>query len=147
MHMSKGPSKGGTKALRFTFTYTASSLQLQKIDSVQMVVPPSAPISGDSAPGAFTCDLRDGGDATIFRRSMSDPIRTDVEVFSDNPKRSLSRQPVASPTGMFVVVVPDHADAKDVVLSRTPLPHAARGAAAGLAPAPAPQEIARFQVR
>ena len=63
----------------------------------------------------------------------------DAEVFSEDPEHSVARVPVDVPKGVFMVLVPDIPEARDVaVVSSPPGELGARTAAS---------EIARFELR
>ena len=127
------------KAVRMLFSFDGEHLHLVSQQSVAMVVPPSDPVQGNQGQKGFWYELRDEQDRPLYRRVMHNPMREDVEVFSDDPKQSVARHTVPNRKGVFTVVVPDTADGHTVTLSSSPR-------RIQLAHQPA-TEIARFVLR
>jgi hypothetical protein len=127
------------KAIRMIFSFDGEHVQLVSQQSVEMVIPPSDAVEGGEGLKGFWYDLRDAKDRPLYRRVMHNPMREDVEVFSDDPKQSVSRQVVPNRKGVFVVVVPDTDEGHAVTLSSSPR-------RVKLAHQPA-KEIARFTLR
>jgi len=126
-------------AIRLIFSYEGNDIKLESRQRVNMVTPPGEPLESDpQEQSGFWVELRDRAGRTLRRQLLHDPIRYDVEVFSDDPEQSLARIPVERPSGVFVVVVPEMEDADYVALIGTPPEQRA-------ARAPA-REIARFSL-
>jgi hypothetical protein len=104
------------RALRLIFEYDGNQVRLLSRQPVAMVVPPSDPVAGYQGQKGCWCEVLDATGQVLFRRVLHDPIRADVEVFSNDPQRSLSRHPLAHPKGGFAVVVPDLDRAKTLTL-------------------------------
>jgi hypothetical protein len=63
---------------------------------------------------------RHAQDRPLYRRVIHNPMREDVEVFSEDPKQSVARRTVPNRKGVFVVVVPDTEEGHTVTLSGSP---------------------------
>jgi hypothetical protein len=125
-----------TKVVRMIFSFDGEHLHLVSQQSVEMILPPSDPVQGFEGRKGFWYELRDAQDRPLYRRVMHNPMREDVEVFSDDPKQSVARQIVPNRKGVLVVDVPDTEEGHTVILSSSPR-------RAQLAHQPA-REIARF---
>jgi hypothetical protein len=121
------------------FSFDGDQVSLVSQESVEMVVPPSDTIPSAAGQKGFWYELRDAQDRPLYRRVMHQPMREDVEVFSDDPKQTVARQPAPDRKGVFVVLVPDVAEGHTVTLSSSPR-------SVRLAHEPA-KEIARFALR
>ncbi len=145
-------SPGGgepTKAVRLVFSFEGDHLHLISQQSVEMTLPPSDPIEGAEGHTGFWCELRDVQDRPLFRHVMHSPIRQDVEVFSDDPKRSVARQAAPNRKGTFVCLLPDTEEGHAVALFSSPQPRSLPDSGTqvlALARQPA-TEIARFVLR
>lgn len=119
---STGPSAQphGRGAVRLVFEYHGDDVRLISLQHVDMPVPPTDALEGYEGQQGFWAVVRDRDDTTLYCQILHDPIRRDVEVFSDDPERSLARAPVERPTGAFFVVVPDFREADHVALMRSP---------------------------
>jgi len=138
-----------TKAVRLVFSFDGDHLHLVSQQSVEMTLPPSDPIEGAEDYTGFWCEIRDVQDRPVFRRVMQNPIRQDVEVFSDDPKRSVARQATPGRKGVFMILVPDAEEGHAVALFSSPQPKSLPGGGTqvpDLARQPA-TEIARFVLR
>jgi hypothetical protein len=142
-------SAGAPNAVRLTFSYAGDEVKLVSQQAVQMVVPPSDPVKSYKKEKGFWAELKGDQDKTLYRQVMHNPTRNDAEVFSDDPNQSISRAPAPQRKGVFVVVVPQVAEAAHVALSRSPDPRPTKAGAMqarSLAAAPA-TEIARFKLK
>src|SRR5262245_29381195 len=115
-HQSVNP----THAIRLTFEYDGDNVRLVSQQRVEMTLPASDPVRGHEGQKGFWYELRDEQNQPLYRRVTHNPMRSDVEVFSDDPAKTVSRQAVPMRKGVFVAVVPDHAQGQDVVLSASP---------------------------
>lgn len=127
------------KAIRMIFAFDGEHVHLVSQQSVEMVLPPSDALQGAEGHKGFWYELRDAQDRPLYRRVMNNPMREDVEVFSDDPKQTIARQPAPNRKGVFVVVVPDTEVGHTITLSSSPR-------RLQLANQPA-KEIARFALR
>ena len=145
------PADKPTHAIRMTFEFDGGDVKLVSQQRVEMTLPASDPVQGHEGQKGFWYELRNAQNRTLFRRVAHPPMRPDVEVFSPDPNKTLSRQPAPNRKGVFVALVPDNAEGQDVVLSAsppvpTPAPPA-KGAPATLARVSEPaREFARFRV-
>jgi hypothetical protein len=141
MSEAKNPPGEGkpAKAIRMIFAFDGENVHLVSQQSVEMVLPPSDPVQGVKGQKGFWYELRDAQDRPLYRRVMHNPMREDVEVFSDDPRQSVTRQIVPNRKGIFAVVVPDTEEGHTVTLSGSPR-------RVQLAHQPA-TEIARFALR
>ncbi len=131
------------KAVRLIFSHDGDDVKLISQEPVEMTVPPSDPVQGFAGQKGFWAELKDQQDETLYRHVLHNPMRPDVEVFSNDPQQSVAREPVADPKGIFVVLVPDADDGHEVTLSSSS--GAGHGFAANaLQPA---SEIARFKLK
>ena len=106
--------------LRVTFAYRGRDIVLVASRRVAMIAPPSvtaAPMPGQSG---YWVELRSAAGDLLYHRALSNPIRTDIEAFSDDPRQTLTRIPVAAPEGQFEVQVPDLPDAQTFLFFGTP---------------------------
>lgn len=134
-------------AVRLVFAYEGEVVRLVSRQPVEVVVPPSDPVTGYEAEQGFWVETRAADETTLHRRILPDPFSGDVEVFSDDPQQSMSRSPVAEPSGSFTVLVPAEEEADHVALFSSAAA-AARARAEGgpeVAALPAVQ-VARFSL-
>lgn len=111
-----------TNAVRLILRYEGAEISVVSRQRVAMVVPPSEPIEASlEGRSGFWLEVRDEAGNALHRQLMHDPIRHDVEVFSEDPERSVARVPVEHPSGVFSVVVPAPEDADHVALIGTPM--------------------------
>jgi hypothetical protein len=109
------------KAVRLTFAYEDSSIELISQQPVDMIPPPSDPVETPIAESGFWLELKDGQGGTLYRQVMHSPIGIDREVFSEDENQSVSRMPVERPQGVFTIVIPDVEEAQAVSLHSSPL--------------------------
>ena len=81
-----------------------------------MLAPPSDELDDARREAGFWVELRDAKATVVYRQVMRSPIRSDVEIFSDDPKQTIGRVPVDRPAGVFIVVVPLLRAADEVAL-------------------------------
>lgn len=112
--MAAPGSPGPARAVRLTFAFDEDGIRLIDRTPVDKRIPPSDAVVDDPPPDAFAAELRTAQDDATFRRVLHDAIPQDVEVF--DPVEGVSRRPVAPTSGAFTVLVPDDADAAEVVL-------------------------------
>jgi hypothetical protein len=109
------------RALRLTFEYEGSSVRLVSSQTVDMILPPSHPLEARENETGFWFTLADAAGKPVYRRIVQNPIRLDREVFSQDPKKSIHRLDQPKPKGSFVVLVPDFAPARTLILFSHPL--------------------------
>ncbi len=129
---------------RLTFTYRDGKIELVSQQQVEMRVPAKAPAPRAAAAGPpeFWYELRDAESELLYRLEAEDPIPTDVEVFSDDPERTIERAPNPPEEGVFTVLLPDFENAREVKLMRAAAPRDAKARAAK----PEVVEVARFNL-
>ena len=129
---------GPKAAVRLIFEYEGDAIRLVSTQQVEMTVPPSDPLEVAENTAGFWIEVRDANDQPLYRRVMHNPVRHDVEVFSDDPQQSITRVPAQDPRGSFAVLVPAVPGADHVAVVSSPL-------GSDAPPAPA-SEIARFAI-
>ena len=85
-----------------------------------MIVPPSHPTYDSAQQSGFWFELRDAENRVLYRRTMHDPIQTEMEAPSGDPKRPFTRAPVKEPQGVFAVLVPALEAANSLVVLASP---------------------------
>jgi len=138
------------KAVRLIFRYEGDSIELISQERVEMVVPPSDAIGSTQGRAGFWLDLQNNAGETMFRRVMPHAVvHRDAEVFSDDPRQTITRVPVEKPGGTVVALVPDLPQGEQVALFRSsPAPDRPQALTlASGAAAAQPQEIARFTLQ
>jgi hypothetical protein len=109
------------KAVRMVFSFDGEHVTLVSQQSVEMVLPPSDPLTGTEGRKGFWYELRDAQDQPLYRKVIHHPMREDVEVFSDDPQQhSVTRQVVPNRKGVFVVLVPNTEKGRTVALWSSP---------------------------
>lgn len=131
------------KAVRLIFSYDGGNVKLISEEPVEMTVPPSDPVHDFAGQKGFWAELKDQQDQTLYRRVLHNPMRPDVEVFSNDPQQSVTRQAVADPKGVFVVVLPDADAGHEVTLSSS----SGAGMAFNASDQQPANEIARFKLK
>jgi hypothetical protein len=130
-------------AWRLTVAFQRSSVQLVLIEAIDMIVPPSLPISGQPPGSPFWFELQDGRGTAVYRRGqLHHPIRPTVEVWTGEPEQPVTNVPFAVDAGEFTLLVPNLPQARAVVLYEWSVAEAGDGRDAS----PAPSEIARFPI-
>jgi hypothetical protein len=106
--------------LRVAIDYKGTVIRIAGSERVAMIAPPSVTTAPRKGQSGFWFELRDAAGRLLFHRALHNPIRTDVEVFSSDPSRSIARVPVAEPEGRFELLVPDVPGAQSLVLYGSP---------------------------
>jgi hypothetical protein len=111
-----------TNAKRLTFSYEGTKIELIGQQDIQKVVPPS--FSGDTqnSRSGFWFELTGDKQNVLYRRTIDNPIKTDIEVFSDEKKtESISRQKISDIKGAFSIVIPDIPEVEGLDLFGSPI--------------------------
>ncbi|WP_309060085.1 hypothetical protein [Streptomyces sp.] len=137
--MTTGADKDHPHAVRLIFEYEGTDIRLVSRQRVEMIPPPSDRLADQRSAQGIWAEVRDAGHNALYRCVLHDPVRHDVEVFSEDSDRSIARVPVETPRGTFAILVPDIEAADHVALVGSPI-----GRTPGLAP---PAELARFDLR
>ena len=126
------------QALRLTFSYKGSEITLIDSQEITKAIPPTDAIETDYPLSGFSFELKDAGDASVFRRFMHSPIPDSVEVFPSEGRGPITQQTVRDPEGVFTVLVPVIREARALVFHDSPVEAGLRRRAA--------QELVRFDV-
>jgi hypothetical protein len=133
------PVERRPRAVRLLFEYEGENVTLVSRQPVDMVPPPSDALDDFAGHKGFWAELRAADGSLVHRQVMHNPIRRDVEVFSDDPSQTISRAPAEKHAGAFAILVPDIVGVEHVSLVSSSLhEHTASSPAA---------EIARFALR
>ena len=124
------------RAIRLTFSYSGDRIDLVDAQRLTMLVPPSDPIEPGTGESGFWLELRGAGEKPLFRQVMTHPIENDREVFPEDPRGEIVREPVREPRGAFSIVIPELTDARTVSFVGSPSEGSRRRERA--------REIARF---
>ena len=139
MRNKEQSGKQKNRALRLTFSYVGSGVQLIARQSLEMTPLPSDPLNAREGETGFWYEIRDANGHPIYRRITENPLRFAVEIRTDDPSQPLTWQKVSQPQGQFLLLLPDLDQAQTLVLfSSPPEPEG------GTKPS---QEIARFDLR
>lgn len=109
-------SSSSTHVLRLMFEYEGNTVQLKATQKVVMTLPPATSFIPEVKQSGFWYELRDANNHTLYHRAIGSPIRFDAEVFSNEDRESVARHEVTTPSGAFVLLVPDTPEADSIVL-------------------------------
>lgn len=118
---SRHPDQRSYRTLRLTFEYEGGAVRLVSRQSVEMITPAPHPTPITAGQTGFWYELRDHAGRVIYQRALHNPIRFDVEVFSDDPEEPIHRRPVDNLRGTFELLVPDTLEGDTVVIFSSPL--------------------------
>lgn len=119
---------GPTRAIRLTLVQDGNNLKVVSRQSVRMRLPESDPTYGFEGRSGFWVELRSAAQECVYRRSMPNPLEDDIEAPSGDPERPFTRARAPATERVFVLLVPDTDEGRELVLSASP-----RGARAGKA--------------
>jgi hypothetical protein len=105
-----------TAAWRLTFEYDGDDVRVVSRERVEMLAPPDDEELLSQGDAGYWVEVRDDDGAVLYRQVLHDPIRTDVEVFPEDPSQPIERVALEHPQGVFQVVVPDLAAGSEAVL-------------------------------
>jgi hypothetical protein len=125
------------QSIRLTVDYDGSELTLVSQRRVAMLAPAPRGPRADSEERGYWVELRDEGDEPLYRQTLHEPIREDLEVVADDGV-SLARVSRETVAGRFSVVVPDLPAAQAVTFVGPADPLEAAGAQT--------RELARFEL-
>ncbi|HEY5705834.1 MAG TPA: hypothetical protein VIS96_09695 [Terrimicrobiaceae bacterium] len=132
------PTQNEPRAIRLTFSYVGSQIELTDTQRLAMFVPPSDSLEAARDQSGFWVEVRDADEQLLFRQVMHHPIETTREVFPADPHGEIIRTPVADPRGVFSIVIPDLTKARILALVGSPSEADRRSEAA--------REMARFDL-
>jgi hypothetical protein len=114
------PTVGAVDAVRLTIRYGGDRFEVIKRSRVRKPLPPSAPLLDDHEHqlGCWAEVRRDG--RGVHRPLLVDRLGRDVEVFTSDPDRPISRVAVADPVGTFTLLVPLIDNADEIVIVGPP---------------------------
>jgi len=104
------------RALRLTFLYKEGRLRLLSRIPVEATVPASDDPPLLAGEHGSWLELLDASNRRLYRLLLHDPIPTDTEVFSPDPRQTMTRLPVAPKQAVFSVLVPELPEAETVAL-------------------------------
>ena len=102
--------------LRLTFAYDENGIKLIGSQRVEMIAPPAVTPGPQEGQAGYWFEVRNAKADVLMHRPLHDPVRTDFEVFSEDPAQSIVRVPNPNPSGQFTVLVPDLPDADSFAL-------------------------------
>jgi hypothetical protein len=131
-------------AIRLIFEAQGDELRLVRQARVEMAVPGSPVENRTAAPGVYA-EVRDAVEQTLYQANLSSQMSSAVEVFS--PEGAIQRVDAPAGRKMLVVVAPDFADAKSLVVVRRTAPRATEGPQGRIQSASEPeQELTRVDL-
>jgi hypothetical protein len=83
--------------------------------TINKIIPPSIPLTElENKRVNFLLEVSDNKNNTLYRQIIENQIKTDIEIFSDEPKESISRKELSEIKGVFSVVIPDQPEAENL---------------------------------
>jgi hypothetical protein len=113
--------KSSTKAKRLTFSYENNNIKLIDEQKIDKIIQQSTPLTElENKRVNFLLEVKDDKNNTLYRQVIENPIKTDIEIFSDQSKESISRKELSEIKGVFSLVIPDQpqAESLDIFSSR-----------------------------
>lgn len=108
-----------SEALRLTFVQRGAEVELRSVQRIRMRVPPGArdprATLADDAVGQWI-ELRGANGETLYRRFVSELVRTDVDVAHAARGQPMRRAEGLPREHVFSVLVPDREDARQVLV-------------------------------
>ena len=140
MSLQQPPSSAQSepnRALRLTFSYEGNNVRLVSRQSVEMKIAPSDRTDEYEGHSGFWFELKDANNRTLYRRVMSNPIKTHLEAPSGDPQRPFTHVKADKLKGTFVILAPALEGAATLLIFASPPEAAARSA----------KEIARIDLK
>jgi hypothetical protein len=109
-----------TRAIRLTMVQDGDNLKVLSRQSVRMRVPESDATYGFENKSGFWVELRSAAHECVYRRAIPNPMEDEIEAPSGDPERPFTRAAAPSKERVFVVLVPDTDEARELVLSASP---------------------------
>jgi hypothetical protein len=110
-----------TKARRLTFSYKGTNIKIISQHKIEKVLPPSDYLDTKNNRSGFWYEITDDNQNILYQKSISNPIQTDIEVFSNKLEESIMRQKISQIEGTFSILIPDLPDAKTFSLFGNPI--------------------------
>lgn len=104
------------KTLRLVYAYDGDEVKLVSKQRVDMLLPAQETKPEVLASPGLKYELRDKEECSIFSNIIENPLRSDIEVFSDNPKQTARRVEMPKKKGSFVLLIPEISEAENLVL-------------------------------
>jgi hypothetical protein len=112
--------KKSTKAKRLTFSYENNNIKLIDEQRIDKIIPPSTPLTElENKRVNFLLEVSDDKNNTLYRQVIENQIKRDIEIFSNEPKESISRKELSEIKGVFSVVIPDQPEAESLDIFRS----------------------------
>ncbi len=98
------------KSIRLTFSYKQNEITLISKQKIDMVLPlTKSDYLNKEHYNKFWYELTNDKHEVTHKQEINNPIKSDIEIFSDEPKQSISRQK-STQIGVFSIVIPDNPD-------------------------------------
>ena len=110
-----------SKAERLTFSYKGPTIKLISQQKMEKVLSPSSHLGTKDNKSGFWYELADSNQNILYQKTISNPIQTDIEVFSNESKETIARQKVSESEGIFSLLIPDLPEAKTFSLFGNPI--------------------------
>jgi hypothetical protein len=111
------------RAIRLQIEYDKSGFSIVDSWPLETLAPASHALEAPRATSGFWVELRDAKNNVLYRRVMSNPVQSEVEIFDPE---GIHRHAVEEPKGVFTVLVPDMPDAEEIAFVSSPLDPAKR---------------------
>lgn len=121
----RSQTRDHTHSLRLTFAFTGDEIRLAAVERIEMMAPGAIGSAPTQDTTGYWVAVRDADDGIVYHRALHDPIRSDIEVFGDEPGAPIYRIDNPERSGEFDVVVPDLGNAAQLSL-HGPNPRARR---------------------
>ena len=110
-----------TKAKRLTFSYENTNIKLIDQQELEKIIPQSTSLTElENRAVNFWLEITDKKKKILYRQVIENPIKTDIEVFSDQSNESIIRKELSEIKGVFSIVIPDAPQAESLdFFSRT----------------------------
>ena len=102
-------------SLRLVFEYRGDEVRLMSTSRVSMVSPRTDALEFPKTTTGFWFEIRNSKGRLLYRQVKENPIKRFVEVRSEDPDHPLVWKESKDPRGIFAVVIPDLADAEELV--------------------------------
>ena len=133
-----------THSLRLTFAYKGDKLDLITTERVNMKTPAAVAAPPSKSSVGYWLEVRDAQGKLLYHQVLHDPLRKQVELYSDAPRQpGIRRLERPDSQGEFSILLPDVSGARTFQLYGNPVP-AASAAARGRSKAVETQTLAKF---
>jgi hypothetical protein len=108
------------RATRLTIEYDGDDLKVVATQSVKMIVPASDDRYGLEGRSGFWIELRSEDAECLYRKVMPEPMADQMEAPSGDPEKPFTRTPPQRAKGVFTVLIPELAEARQLCLCSSP---------------------------